>query len=220
MPDFKAARTNMVDCQIHTAGVISPGILTAFETIPREKFVPANMQAVAYNDEVIPVGNGRFLLDPMTHAKMVQAVEPKPEDKILDIGGATGYSASILSSMSKDILALEENPEFLKKAEELWDNLQINNVRPVAGKLTEGAPAHAPFDLIFINGSITEIPDSITNQLAANGRIIAIFRKPDAVMGQATIMQKTGANGLSSRPLFESGSPYLPGFEPKTTFSF
>lgn len=89
MPDFKAARTNMVDCQIYTAGVISPAILTAFETIPREKFVPANMQSGLHNDETISVGSGRCLLDPMTHAKMVQAVEPKPGDKILDIGGAT-----------------------------------------------------------------------------------------------------------------------------------
>lgn len=220
MPDFKAARTNMVDCQIHTAGVISPAILTAFETIPREKFVPANMQSVAYNDETIAVGSGRCLLDPMTHAKMVQAVEPKPGDKILDIGGATGYSASILSSMAKDVLALEENPELIKKAEGLWSTLEINNVRPVAGKLNEGAPAHAPFDLIFINGSVTDVPDAITNQLAANGRLIVIIRKPEAVMGQVTLVQKTGAKGLSSRPLFESGSPYLPGFQPKTAFNF
>ena len=220
MPDFKAARTNMVDCQIHTAGVISPGILSAFETIPREKFVPANVQTVAYTDEDVPVGSGRFLLEPMIHAKMVQAVEPSANDKILDIGGATGYSAAILSSLSKDILALEENAEFLKKAEELWSSLEINNVRPVAGKMTEGAPAHAPFDLILINGSVTEIPEAITNQLAANGRLITIIRAPNAVMGQVTLMRKTGAKGLSSRPLFEAGSPYLPGFAPKTAFNF
>lgn len=61
--------------------------------------------------------------------------------------------------MAKDVLALEENPELIKKAEGLWSTLEINNVRPVAGKLNEGAPAHAPFDLIFINGSVTNVPD-------------------------------------------------------------
>jgi protein-L-isoaspartate(D-aspartate) O-methyltransferase len=219
MTDFKAARTNMVDCQIHPAGVISPAILNAFLTLPREKFVPANVQSVAYTDETVPVGQGRFLLEPSTHARMIQAAALTPETRVLDIGGTTGYSAAILASMAKEVVALEEKGEFLKKAEGLWSGLDIDNVLGTTGPLTQGAPSHIPFDLIFMNGSVAEIPENLMQQLTAGGQLITIIRKKGEVMGQVTLVGKTG-NSFSSYPLFESGSPYLPGFEPKTAFQF
>ncbi len=219
MPDFKAARTNMVDCQIHTAGVITAPILTAFSTIPREKFVPANMQNMAYTDKEVSLDNGRYLLGPMTHARMVEAIAPTAHDRVLDIGGATGYSAAILSSIVQDVVALDEKADFLKKAEDLWNSLGINNVRPAAGKLVEGAPAHGPFNIIFVNGAVDHIPDAYINQLAAHGRLISIRRAPGAGVGQVILAQKTETT-LSTRPLFEAGAAYLPGFEPKTAFTF
>jgi protein-L-isoaspartate(D-aspartate) O-methyltransferase len=219
MPDFKAARTNMVDCQIHTAGVINPDILNAFGAIPREKFVPANVQKVAYTDEAVPVGEGRFLIEPSTHARMVQAAEPGKNERVLDVGAATGYSAAILASMVRQVVALEEKGSFLNHAEALWSALQFNNILSTTGRLTDGAPSHAPFDLIFMNGSVTEIPASLTAQMTDGGRLITIVRKPGAVMGQVTLVRKTGQS-FSSYPLFESGSPYLPGFEPKVSFQF
>lgn len=219
MPSFKAARTNMVDCQIHTAGVITEPILNAFKTIPREKFVPANMQSVAYTDGEISLGGGRYLLDPMTHARMIEAVAPQLADRVLDIGGATGYSAAILSSMVQDLIAVEEKAGFLKKAEDLWASLGINNVRPAGGKMHDGAPAHAPFSLIFINGAIDHVPETLVSQLANHGRLIAIKRSGNAAVGQVILAQKTGTV-LSARPLFEAGAAYLPGFEPKPGFSF
>jgi protein-L-isoaspartate(D-aspartate) O-methyltransferase len=219
MPNFKAARTNMVDCQIHTSGVVSASILTAFSTIPREKFVPANMQSVAYGDSEVSLGSGRYLIGPMTHARMIEAAAPALNDTVLDVGGATGYSAAILSSMVKDVVALDEKADFLKKAEDLWNSLGISNVRSVAGKLVEGAPAHGPFDLIFINGAVDHIPETFINQLSAKGRLITIKRAPGAGVGQVILAQKVGT-ALSARPLFEAGGPYLPGFEPKTAFNF
>jgi protein-L-isoaspartate(D-aspartate) O-methyltransferase len=219
MSDFTTARTNMVDCQIHTAGVINEPILNAFKTIPREKFVPANMQSVAYTDEEISLGEGRCLLEPMTHARMIEAVAPKANDRVLDVGGATGYSAAILSSIVSDVVALDERPDFLKKAEDLWNSLQINNVRSVAGKVVEGAPAHAPFDLIFVNGAIEHVPETFITQLAANGRFIAIRRARNAAIGQVILGRKIGTT-FSVRPLFEAGASYLPGFTPKIVFTF
>jgi len=85
MPDFAQARTNMVDCQIHTDGVILPEVLSVFGTLPRELFLPKELKSIAYNDEDILIDNHRVMMEPSTHARMVQACAPKPTDIALDI---------------------------------------------------------------------------------------------------------------------------------------
>jgi protein-L-isoaspartate(D-aspartate) O-methyltransferase len=220
MYDFSAARANMVDSQIHTAGIAMPGILQAFESVPREKFVPASMRSVAYNDENLSLGDGRFLLEPATHARMIQAINPVANDVVLDIGGATGYSAAILSSMVQTVIALEEKKKYVDEVAQLCNELGICNVVALKGGLTKGNAENAPFSLIFMNGSVGEIPESLVNQLAPRGRLIAIVKRSGEVVGQVTLVQSLGENRISWYTLFEAGCPYLPGFEPKTTFTF
>lgn len=220
MSDFAHARTNMVDCQIHTAGVIMPALLESFEAIPRERFVPENLQNVAYCDEDLPIGEGRFLIEPITHARMIQALDPKPSDVVLDIGGVTGYSAAVLSSLVTTVIAVEEKKKNIDFGQGVWDELGVCNVAAFKGKLVQGCPNHAPYDLIFINGSVSEIPANIAAQLVPGGKLITIVRKPGDVMGQVTIVHSLGEKGFSSYNLFEAGCPYVPGFEPLPTFTF
>lgn len=220
MFSFQQARTNMVDCQIHTSGVVSEAVLAAFETVPRELFVPKNLQKVAYTDEDISMGEGRFLLEPAVHAKMVQAAALKPTDVVLDIGCGTGYSAAILSSMATTVVAVEECQKWLGAAEKVWQDLGVCNVVSFNGKLTKGSPEHAPFDAIFINGAVSEIPENIVAQLAPDGRLVTVIKAPGETMGRAVIVQSLGAGQFSSYNLFSAGSPYLPGFAPKPAFTF
>ncbi|GJL84696.1 MAG: protein-L-isoaspartate O-methyltransferase [Micavibrio sp.] len=220
MFNFEEARTNMVDGQIHTSGVVSEGVLEAFQSVPRELFVPKALQNVAYTDEDLPLGEGRFLLEPAVHAKMVQAVEPKPSDVVLDIGGGTGYSAAILSPMVTTVVAVEESQKYLNAAAKTWEELAVCNVVSFKGKLTKGSPEHAPFDLIFMNGAVSEIPGDIVAQLAMDGRLITIVKRPGETMGDVTIVQSLGEGQFSSYNLFSAGSPYLPGFAPNPTFTF
>lgn len=219
MPDFNAARKNMVDCQIHPSGVVSPAILNAFSDIPRESFAPANMQGVAYMDESLPLGGGRFLLEPITHARMVQAVSPAVSDRVLDIGGATGYSAAILGKLAGEVIALEHDAALLKAADALWGSLGLSNIIPAHGALADGSARHEPFDLIFMNGSVQNVPASLLDQLSDGGRLITIIRAEGAQVGDVTVFKKSGQS-CTSLSLFESGCPFLPGFEPKTAFSF
>jgi protein-L-isoaspartate(D-aspartate) O-methyltransferase len=220
MSDFSNARTNMVDCQIHTSGVISPVILQAFETVPRERFVPEGLQNVAYNDEDLPLGEGRFLLEPATHARMLQAIEPQPDDVVLDVGGATGYSAAILSFMASTVMAVEEKKKHITWMEEACNALDICNVVGFKGALKAGCAQHAPYNLIFMSGSVSEIPQELVKQLAPGGRLVTIIREPGKVMGQVTLIQSLGEKGVSSYTLFEAATPYLPGFEPQPAFTF
>lgn len=220
MENFQTARTNMVDGQIHTAGVVSAEILNAFETVPRERFVPEAMQNVAYSDEDLQISSGRYLLEPITHAKMVQAVLPRSDDVVLDIGGATGYSAAILSSLVTTVVALESNESFLTRAARLWEEIGAVNVVAMPGDLVLGNAENAPFSLIFMNGAVSEIPRGIVAQLEKGGRLITIVKKPGAVMGEVTLVKHIGDGDYSAYNLFSAGCPYLPGFAPVIEFEF
>lgn len=218
--NYAAARTHMVDSQIYTSGVISPALLEAFKTIPRENFVPEALKNVAYKDEEITLGDNRFLLEPMTFSKMLQAVDLKPDDVVLDIGAATGYSSAILSSLVSTVVALEENEDYLVKANSVWSNLDLCNIVAQNGSLTGGYAEKAPFDLILINGAVDHVPQNLLDQLAPNGRMITIIKEGGQTIGNATLIQNLGENQFSSYNLFNAGCPYLPGFEPKPAFSF
>ncbi len=217
---FEQARKNMVDCQIHTMGVINPQILKAFRTFPREMFVPDQMQKIAYNDEDLKIFDNRYMLEPAVHARMLEAISPRPDDVALDIGGAAGYSSAILGSIVSTVIALEENPDFINYAQTALTNLGVCNVVHINDMHHKGHPENAPYDIIFINGAIYSIPQNLINQLAPGGRMVAVIKKSLMHLGQATLIKKVDGKGYATYSLFEAGCPYLKGFEPSETFSF
>jgi len=219
-PDYNQARKNKVDCQIHTSGVVHIGLLNAFENVPRELFVPETLKGIAYYDEEIALGKGRFLLEPLTLSKMLQAADLKESDVALDIGGATGYGAAILSPNVTTIIAIENNDDLIAGAEKNWNDLGANNIVPIKARLTTGAPDKGPFDVIIMHGAVPEIPTNITAQLAPHGRLLCIVKHPGEKIGHATLVQSLGENQFSSYTLFECASGYIDGFAPKPTFSF
>lgn len=220
MADFLQTRTNMVDGQIHPSGVIDPRILETFEKVPRELFVPERLQGVAYADEDLDIGQGRYLLEPMTHAKMIQAVQPVETDVVLDVGVGAGYSSAILSPMVMTIIALEHNKRQMDKAVKLWDRLDVCNVALIEGKLIDGVADQAPYSLIIINGAVEAVPDALLNQVDVGGRLIAIIRKTGQTVGQVTLFIRSEKGDVSSKVLFDASAPFLKGFEPKTHFQF
>jgi protein-L-isoaspartate(D-aspartate) O-methyltransferase len=220
MFDFAQARTHMMDSQILTAGIIEPSVIAAFNTIPREMFTPEGSATIAYNDEDLMIGHDRFLMEPVVHAKMIQALNLKPESVVLDIGCASGYSSAILSSLVSTVVALESNESLIKQAGTNLNTLDACNVVSFLGDLTEGQQENAPYDFIIFNGAVAEVPEKILNQLAVGGRMIVIIKKPDEVMGEVTLIESLGENQFSSYNLFSAGCPYLPGFLPKPAFRF
>lgn len=220
MSDFERARKNMVDCQIRTAGVVDPWIIESFETMPREMFVPEKLSDVSYTDENIDIGQGRFLLEPMVHAKLLQAARITDEDIVLDIGVGAGYSSAILSPKVTTIVALENNKRQMDKATRLWEKLDLCNIALIESDLCNGEPKHAPYSLIFINGAVAEVPQTILDQLDINGRLLTIIKKSNQNVGSATMYYKSDSGSVSSTPLFDAGIPYLQGFEPKMAFQF
>lgn len=220
MTNFTAARINMVDSQIHTMGVVSEPILNAFRMVPREEFVAEAQKGIAYCDEDMPVTKGRCLMEPVTHARLIQAVAPVASDTVLDVGGATGYSAAILSRLVSRVVACEPDADLLARAEKTWAKLQCANIEPFQGDISCGCAPHAPYSLIFVGGSVSCVPDALLSQLAPHGRLVAVVRCKSDKIGRATLFVKTANGTISERVLFDAAVPYLPGFEPRTEFVF
>lgn len=220
MTDFLQARANMVDCQIHTSGIVDSKVLNSFGSVPRELFVPEKIRDIAYADESLDIGQGRFLLEPAVHAKMVQETQPKPDDVVLDIGCASGYSSAILSPIVTTIIALENNKRQMDKATRLWNQLGTCNIALIEGDLAKGVADQSPYSLIIINGAVTKVPEAILEQLSVGGRLVTIIKKQDNPIGHATLFMKSDNGSISSKPLFDANAPFIGGFEQKTSFEF
>lgn len=215
-----AARKNMVDCQIQTNGVVNNEILAAFSTIPRELFLPREVQGVAYNDEDILLGQRGYILSPMTHARLLQLLDPRPDDIVLNIGDCTGYASAILSTQVMTVVALEGKNKIAETARKIWDDLKCNNIVLLAGENTAGCAQHAPYTAIVLNGAVSEVPAELLSQLAPGGRLVCVMRSPDKRDGVMTIIARDNQGGYSHRSQFDAAAPWVEGFVPRTGFRF
>lgn len=219
MSDFAAARRNMVDCQLRTNEVVDPRVIAAMEALPREMFVPKARQGIAYVDENLSIGSGRWLMEPLVAARLVQALEVTPADTALMIGCGTGYDAALLGRLAGSVVAVESDAELAEHATTTLSRLACDNVAVVTGPLEEGYAVQAPYDLILIGGAVAEVPAAIAAQLAPRGRLAAVVRADEAAQGRATLFSKAGSV-VSGRPIFDCGTPFLVGFEPRAAFVF
>ncbi|MCP5087583.1 MAG: protein-L-isoaspartate O-methyltransferase [Rhodobacteraceae bacterium] len=217
MTDYNAARTTMVDCQVRPSDVTKFPIIEALLSIPREEFVPANLKPVAYIGEHLDLGSGRSLLDARTFGKLLDAVNVQPSELVLDLGCGLGYSSAVIAHMAEAVIAVEENADMAEEATGLLSGNGVDNVAVVAAPLAQGAPIHGPYDVIILEGSAEQVPDSIFTQLKDGGRIAAI--RTEGAMGQCQIGHKNGTK-IDWRPAFSAAAPLLSGFEKSPAFCF
>jgi len=215
--DYEAARRNMVDSQIRTNKVTHPGLLAALSSVPRERFLPADRAFAAYLDDDIPLAPGRFLMEPMVFARLVQLAEPKPEDRALVIGSGLGYGAAVLAHLVASIVALESDTGLAARGKDQLAQLAIHNVVQVTGPLAQGWAGSAPYDLILIEGSVEEIPQALFGQMADGGRLVAVVATGG--VGRATLFMER-QKVISHRPYFDAAVPALAEFRRQQGFVF
>lgn len=218
MTAFETARMHMIESQLRPNGVADERVLAAIAKIPRELFVPERLQSVAYIDDDLPLGGGRYLMEPMVAARLVQAAAVERSDIALVVGAGAGYEAAVLAQLARAVVALEEDPTLARRARDAFVDLSIANVSVVEGPLTTGHRARAPYDVILCGGAIAKVPQEIVTQLAEGGRLVAVVKPTDGV-GRATLATRTGGV-IAQRVMFDAATPLLPGFQPKPAFVF
>ena len=159
--DFSELRVKMVDGQVRTTDVTDPAIIEAMLTMPREAFVDEERRPLAYIDEDIEIARGRYLMEPSPFAKLVQLADIRPGETVLDVGAGTGYSAAVLSRLAGRVVALESDPALAERARAALAGLAIDNVTVVIGPLAARPCRAAPYDVIFVEGAVDDLPDAL-----------------------------------------------------------
>ncbi len=216
MSEFAVRRMMMVDNQIRPSDVTKYPIIEAMLSVPRELYVPADKREAAYVGDTIAIGPGRVLPEPRTLAKMLDALDLRPGDLVLDLGCGLGYSAAVLARMVDTVVAVESDEAMAAEAQRLLSEEGVDNAVVIAGPLTAGAPKHGPYDVITIEGGVEQIPEAVTNQLKDGGRIAALFM--EGSLGTVRIGLKAGGR-IDWRPAFNAGAPVIPGFERVRAFA-
>lgn len=210
IPDFDAARLAMVESQLRPEGVVDPAVTQAMSSVPRERFVPDAVCALAYVDRALALGDGRFLAAPAVLGQLLTQMMPERGQRALVVGAGTGYSAAVLAAMGLQVVAVEISSELATKAREL-------GVTVVEGALEDGDPKGRSYDQILIDGAVEVIPEAIVAQLADGGRLgtalidrgitrLAVGRKAGGAFGYLTFG--------------DAGVPALPGFSRPKEFTF
>ncbi len=211
----------MVDGQVRTTDVTNAPLIEAMLTVPREAFVSAGQRDIAYIDEDIRIGGangaGRYLMEPSPFAKLLQLAEIDASDSALDVGCGTGYASAVLSRLAKSVVALESDPALAESASSTLSTLGYDNVTVVQGPLAQGQAAKAPYNVIFVGGSVEEVPAALLDQLAEGGRLVAVEGQGNS--GVARLFFKAGGV-VTGRRAFNAAIKPLPGFERSHAFEF
>jgi protein-L-isoaspartate(D-aspartate) O-methyltransferase len=223
MSDFSEARFNMVESQVRPNQVTDARLLRALLEVPREKFVPASMQALAYMEEEIVVAQAssdapaRTLMSPMPLARMIQLAEVEPDNLVLDVGCVSGYSTAVLARLAESVVGLECNERLAEQASQTLMELEVDNAAVVSGPLPDGYISEGPYDVILLNGSVPEVPGALLKQLKDGGRLVTIIAQNN--FGQATLFRNS-AGRVSQRSVFDASAQPLTGFEREQEFVF
>ena len=213
--DFTAQRNTMVDSQIRTTDVTSHSVLNAFLAVARETFVADALKPLAYSDNDLEIARGRYIMEPSPLAKMLQLAGLSKSDKVLEIGAGNGYASALLAQLAGSVVALECDPELAQQAK---TNLAgLSDVKVVTGALSEGCATQGPYDVILLNGSVSEVPEALFAQLKEGGRLVGVIGQGLSASAHVFVREH---GTQSQRWAFNASVPKLPGFDRAAEFVF
>ncbi|KAG1668258.1 Outer membrane efflux protein BepC [Nymphon striatum] len=214
--NFPELRRAMVDSQVRTTDVTELRLIEAMFEIPREVFVPAKMKQLAYIDENILLSDNddmapRYLMQASPFAKLAQLLEIKSTDLVLDVGCATGYSSAVFSKLADAVIALEVDEDLAARATETLGENGYDSVVVVTGALEQGFESEGPYDVIFVGGSVDEVPQALLNQLKNGGRLAVIEGQGTTAFAQLYLKDDDGV--VSNRRTFNLAAKALPDLQ-------
>ena len=170
--NFDRLRRSMVELQLQGRDISDPRVLEVMGKVPRHLFVPPGLQQFAYDDQPQPIGEGQTISQPYIVALMTQLAQPKPDQRILEIGTGSGYQAAVLSLLCREVYTIEIVQSLAQQAKRRLQELGYANIHARTGNGYLGWPDAAPFDGILVTAGATEVPPALVEQLKPGGRMI------------------------------------------------
>lgn len=178
MEHLQHSRKRMVDGQIAARGIHDLRLLEAMRDVPREPFVPPELQTFAYNDAALPIDAGQTISQPYIVALMIAAAQLQPNDRVLEVGTGSGYAAAIMSRMAQRVYGIERHSVLADASKRTLRRLGYHNIVVRIGDGTSGWREEAPFDAILVAAAGPDVPDSLKDQLVVGGRLIMPIGEP------------------------------------------
>ncbi len=172
MADFAALRTRMVERQLRGHGIEDERVLAAMAAVPREVFVPARLRRRAYADSALPIAAGQTISQPWIVAAICQALELRGDERVLEVGTGSGYSAAVLARLAAEVVSIERHRGLARGARKALAGLGVGNVELALGDGSRGVPERAPFAAIAVHAAAPAAPPALISQLAAGGRLV------------------------------------------------
>ena len=186
---YAILRQHMVESQLRNRGLGDQRVLAAMLRVPRHEFVHEGNRAQAYEDHPLPIGEGQTISQPYIVGSMLEALELKPTDRVLEVGTGSGYVAALLAELAAEIVSMERHPTLVEEARRVLSNLGHSNVKIIIGDGAQGFPPGAPYDAITVAAATLEVPRALLAQLREGGRMIVPVGPPDAQQLQLIRMQ-------------------------------
>jgi protein-L-isoaspartate(D-aspartate) O-methyltransferase len=168
-PAGEARRMQMVDEQLRARDITSARVLDAMRTVPRDRFVPAPVRHLAYEDSPVPIGQGQTISQPYIVAFMTQALDVAAGHRVLEIGTGSGYQAAVLAELTREVYSIEVVPELAARARATLGELGYGYVQLRTGNGYLGWPEQAPFDRIIVTAAPPDVPPALVAQLKPGG---------------------------------------------------
>jgi protein-L-isoaspartate(D-aspartate) O-methyltransferase len=213
--NLEQARTNMVEQQIRTWEVLDQDVLDLLYLVPREEFVPAAHRALAFSDLEIPIGHGEKMWQPKLEARVLQELNIRKTDRVLEVGTGSGYFTALLAHRGAQVVSVEINPALAELGRANLERHGADNVVLEVGDAARGWPRHAPYDVIVLTGSTPVLPAALLEQLAPEGRLFAVVGDAPAMAARLIV-----AGGQRVTDLFETVIRPLANAERPSRFKF
>lgn len=215
--DLQTARRQMVNQQVRAWDVLDPDVLDAIAAVPRERFVPARYQSVAYADTAIPIDDGQLMLAPKVHGRILQALMLERHHNVLEVGTGSGFLAACIARLADRVTSLEISPQLAETAGETLAALDVDNARVVEQDVY-GFESDASWDAIAVTGSVPVYETRFAEWLAPGGRLF-IVTGTEPLM-EALLVTRRGAREWHTESLFETVVPPLVGARGPEKFVF
>lgn len=216
--NIEQARFNMIEQQIRPWDVLNLGVLELLAVVKREDFVPPEYRALAFVDTEVPLPGGQCMLAPRVEARLLQELDVRKHERVLEIGAGSGYMAALLAHKAQQVSSLEIDAALARFATANLQRAGVTNADVVHADGSAAPAADGPFDVIVLSGSVAEVPQMLLSQLKVGGRLAAIVGF-EPVM-RAVLITRTGDQGLERRVLFDTVAQRLRGFDEPTRFHF